>query len=74
MFVRGVIRISIHVRSKETGIESRSHDLIGYDFTIFNRSSSEIGENDVQLQVILTGFITGVVGAEINFSLILTIF
>ena len=74
MFIKGVIRISIHALNKEAGIGSRSHDLIGDDFTISNRSSSEIGEKDVKLQVILSGLATGVVGAESNFSLILTIF
>ena len=74
MFVKGVIRTSIHALNKEAGIGSRSHDSIGDDFTIFSSSSSEIGENDLSLQVILSGLATGVVGAEINFSLILTIF
>ena len=68
------MRISINTQNSEAGIGSRSQDLIGDDLTIFNRSSSEIGEKDGKLQVILSGLTTGVVGAEINFSLILTIF
>ena len=36
--------------------------------------STEIGENYLKLQVIFSGLATGVVGAEINFPLILTIF
>ena len=57
ILVIGVIRMSAHSLTREVGIGSKSHDLIGEDFRILRMSSSDTGSKEDRALLLMLGLV-----------------
>ena len=57
ILIIGVVRISAHSLTSEVGIGSKSHDLVGEDFSILRMSSSDTDSKEARALLLMLGLV-----------------